>query len=110
MMATILTLIVLGMIFQGLMLVVDTVLDAVKVNDVLKSIPIVGSLLQPIWAYLFVAISGLSGSMDLGIGSTQEVLRLGTFGSDVALALVILAFIPVREAGIKALRRGIGRS
>ena len=51
MMATILMLIILGMVFQGAMVVVDSVLDAAKVNDTLKAIPIIGSNLNLIWAY-----------------------------------------------------------
>ena len=41
MMSTILTLIILGMVFQGVMAVVNSVLDTVGVNSMLGSIPVV---------------------------------------------------------------------
>ncbi len=109
MMATILTLIVLGMIFQGAMVVVDSVLDQFKVNEVLKAIPIVGSNLNLIWAYLFVLISQINaGSGMFAYAASLEVLGLGRFGMDVATAIVLVAFIPVRDAAISALKQGIG--
>ncbi len=109
MMATILTLIILGMVFQGAMVVVDSVLDAVKVNDTLKAIPIVGSNLNLIWAYLFVLISQVNdGGGMFGYAASLEVLSLGRFGMDVATAIVLVAFIPVRDAAISALKQGIG--
>ena len=109
MMATILTLIILGMVFQGAMVVVDSVLDAVKVNDTLKSIPIVGSNLNLIWAYLFVLISQVNdGAGMFDYAASMEVLSLGRFGMDVATAIVLVAFIPVRDAAISALKQGIG--
>ncbi|MYA26922.1 MAG: hypothetical protein F4091_04545 [Acidimicrobiales bacterium] len=111
MMATILTLIILGMVFQGAMVVVDSVLDTIKVNDTLKSIPIVGGNLNLIWAYLFVLISQINGENDvlnLGFGTNMELLSLGRFGMDVATAIVLVAFIPVRDAAISALKKGIG--
>ena len=113
MMATILTLIVLGMVFQGAMAVVDSVLDTVKVNDTLKSIPVVGGNLNLIWAYAFVVVSQLNGDggiLDLAnsYGASTEILSLGRFGADVATAIVIVAFIPVRDAAVSALKKGIG--
>lgn len=109
MMATILTLIILGMVFQGAMVVVDSVLDTVKVNDTLKSIPVVGSNLNLIWAYLFVLISQVNdGGSAFGYSASMEVLGLGRFGMDVATAIVLVAFIPVRDAAISALKQGIG--
>ena len=109
MMATILTLIVLGMVFQGAMAVVDSVLDTVKVNDTLKAIPVVGSNLNLIWAYAFVVVTQLNGSGGfLDYGVSTEVLSLGRFGMDAATAIVLVAFIPVRDAAISALKKGIG--
>ena len=109
MMATILTLIVLGMVFQGAMAVVDSVLDTVKVNDTLKAIPVVGSNLNLIWAYVFVVVTQLNGSGGfLGYGVSTELLSLGRVGMDVATAIVLVAFIPVRDAAISALKKGIG--
>ncbi len=109
MMATILTLIILGMVFQGAMVVVDSVLDAAKVNDTLKSIPIVGSNLNLIWAYLFVLISQLNdGGSAFDYMASMELLGLGRFGMDVATAIALVAFIPVRDAALSALKKGIG--
>ncbi len=110
-MATIFTLIVLGMVFQGAMMVVDSVLDTINVNPVLKAIPIVGTNLNLIWAYAFVAISAINGGgwlHGIGFGATLEFLSLGRFGMDVATALALVAFIPVRDAAIGFLRNGIG--
>ena len=42
MMATILTLMITAMIFQGVMAVIDSVLDMVNVNAVIKGIPVIG--------------------------------------------------------------------
>ena len=61
MMATILTLIILGMVFQGLLAVLNSILDTVGVNSMLSNIPVVGSNLTLIWAYLFVVISDIGG-------------------------------------------------
>ncbi|WP_423919867.1 hypothetical protein [Candidatus Poriferisodalis sp.] len=109
MMTTILTLIILGMVFQGAMVVVDSVLDTAKVNDTLKSIPIIGSNLNLIWAYLLVLVSQANdGGALFGYGASFEVLSLGRFGMDVATAIAIVAFIPVRDAAISALKQGIG--
>lgn len=109
MMATILTLIILGMVFQGAMVVVDSVLDAINVNDTLKSIPIIGGNLNLIWAYLFVLISQVNdGGAMFGYAASMEVLALGRFGMDMATAIVLVAFIPVRDAAVSALKKGIG--
>ncbi len=106
MMSTILTLIVMGMIFQGVMAVVDSVLDTVGVNGMLRGLPVVGANLTLIWAYLFVVISDIGG---WGYGATTEVLGMGEFGSDVGSAIAILAFIPVKDAAISALGKGVAR-
>jgi hypothetical protein len=105
-MSTILTLIVMGMIFQGVMAVVDSVLDTVGVNGMLRGLPVVGANLTLIWAYLFVVISDIGG---WGYGATTEVLGMGEFGSDVGSAIAILAFIPVKDAAISALGKGVAR-
>lgn len=106
MMSTILTLIVMGMVFQGVMAVVDSVLDTVGVNGMLQGLPIVGANLTLIWAYLFVVISDIGG---WGYGASTEVLGMGEFGSDVGSAIAILAFIPVKDAAISALGKGVAR-
>lgn len=106
MMSTILTLIVMGMVFQGVMAVVDSVLDTVGVNGMLRGLPIVGANLTLIWAYLFVVISDIGG---WGYGASTEVLGMGEFGSDVGSAIAILAFIPVKDAAISALGKGVAR-
>ena len=46
MMSTILTLIVLGMVFQGVLAVLNSILDTVGVGSMLGSIPVVGSSLH----------------------------------------------------------------
>jgi len=71
MMATILTLIVLAMIFQGVLAVLNSILDTVGVNSILGSVPVVGSNLNLIWAYLFVVISDIGG---WGYGASTEIL------------------------------------
>jgi len=105
-MSTILTLMVMGMVFQGVMAVVDSVLDTVGVNGMLRGLPVVGANLTLIWAYLFVVISDIGG---WGYGATTEVLGMGEFGSDVGSAIAILAFIPVKDAAISALGKGVAR-
>jgi len=76
MMSTILTLIVLGMVFQGVLAVLDSILDAVSVNSMLKGLPIIGSNLNLIWAYLFVAVTDLGGSDAFAL--TEWVMEHGT--------------------------------
>ena len=105
MMATILGLIILGMVFQGVMAVIDSVLDMAGVNGMLKGLPLVGSNLNLIWAYLFVMLSEVGA---LGYGGV-EIAQLGDFGTDVATAIAIVAFIPVKDAAISALGKGLGR-
>ncbi len=105
MMATILGLIILGMVFQRVMAVIDSVLDMAGVNGMLKGLPLVGSNLNLIWAYLFVMLSEVSA---LGYGGV-EIAQLGDFGTDVATAIAIVAFIPVKDAAISALGKGLGR-
>ena len=105
MMATILGLIILGMVFQGVMAVIDSVLDLAGVNGMLKGLPLVGSNLNLIWAYLFVMLSEVGA---LGYGGV-EIAQLGDFGTDVATAIAIVAFIPVKDAAISALGKGLGR-
>ena len=108
-METILTLIILGMVFQGAMVVVDSILDAVKVNETLKAIPVVGGNLNLIWAYLFVVISQVNdGGGMFEFAASMEMLSLGRFGMDVATAIVLVAFIPIRDAAIGALKKGVG--
>ncbi len=109
MMVTIFTLIVLGMLFQGAMMVVDSILDAAKISPILKSIPVVGANLNLIGAYIFVAVSSINGGALDGIGfaANLEFLSLGRFGMDAATALALVAFIPVRDAAIKFLRDGL---
>ncbi len=106
MMATILTLIVLAMIFQGVLAVLNSILDTVGVNGILGNIPVVGSNLNLIWAYLFVVISEVGG---FGYGASTEILSMGDFGSDVGTALAITAFIPVKDAAVSALGKGLSR-
>lgn len=105
MMATILGLIILGMVFQGVMAVIDSVLDMAGVNGMLKGLPLVGTNLNLIWAYLFVMLSEVGA---LGYGGV-EIAQLGDFGTDVATAIAIVAFIPVKDAAISALGKGLGR-
>ena len=106
MMSTILTLIILGMVFQGVMAVVNSVLDTVGVNSMLSSIPVVGSNLNLIWAYLFVAISDLGG---WGYAASTDILGMGEFGTDLGSAIAICAFIPVKDAALSALSKGVAR-
>ena len=106
MMSTILTLIVLGMVFQGVMAVVNSILDTVGVGSMLSGLPVVGSNLTLIWAYLFVAVSEVGG---FGYMASVEVLQMGDFGSDVGTALAICAFIPVKDAALSALSKGVAR-
>ena len=111
MMATILTLIILGIIFQALVAILDSVLETVKVKGQLESIPVVGAHLNLVWAYVFVAISQINdGGAGWAYGASLETFALGRFGMDVASAIVVVAFIPVREAALEALRKGIGGS
>ena len=104
-MATILGLIILAMVFQGVMAVIDSVLDLAGVNGMLKGLPLVGTNLNLIWAYLFVMLSEVGA---LGYGGV-EIAQLGDFGTDVATAIAIVAFIPVKDAAISALGKGLGR-
>ena len=106
MMSTILTLIVLGMVFQGVMAVVNSILDTVGVGSMLSGLPVVGSNLNLIWAYLFVVISEVGG---FGYMASLEVLQMGDFGSDIGTALAICAFIPVKDAALSALSKGVAR-
>ena len=106
MMSTILTLIVLAMIFQGVLAVLNSILDTVGVGSMLSGLPVVGSNLNLIWAYLFVVISEVGG---FGYGASTEILGMGDFGSDVGTALAICAFIPVKDAALSALSKGVAR-
>ncbi|HJL90361.1 MAG TPA: hypothetical protein QF905_08515 [Acidimicrobiales bacterium] len=106
MMSTILTLIVMAIIFQGVVAVLDSILDTVGVNSMLKGLPVIGSNLTLIWAYVFVLISDVGG---FGFGASTEVLGLGDFGSDIGTALAIVGFIPIKDAAISALGKGVAR-
>ena len=106
MMSTILTLIVLAMIFQGVLAVLNSILDTVGVGSMLSGLPVVGSNLNLIWAYLFVVVSEVGG---FGYGASTEILGMGDFGSDIGTALAICAFIPVKDAAVSALGRGLAR-
>ena len=107
MMSTILTLMITAMIFQGVMAVIDSVLDMVGVNSIIKGIPVIGGHMQLIWAYLFVMIS--DGAIHVGYGANMEVLGMGDFGVDIAVAISMLAFISVKDAAVKALGKGFAR-
>ena len=106
MMSTILTLIILGMLFQGVVAVLDSILDTAGVNGMLKGLPIIGPNLNLIWAWLFVAITDLGG---MDYGASTEILSMGEFGSQLGTALAICAFIPVGNAAISALGKGVAR-
>ena len=106
MMSLVLTLIILAMVFQGVLAVVNSILDAVGVGSMLSGLPVVGSNLNLIWAYLFVSISGVGG---FGYMASAEILGLGTFGTDVGTPLAICAFIPVKDAALSALGKGLSR-
>jgi len=107
MMATILTLMITAMIFQGVMAVIDSVLDMVGVNSIIKGIPVIGGHMMLVWAYLFVMIS--DGAIHVEYGANMEVLQMGDFGVDIAVAISMLAFISVKDAAIKALGQGFAR-
>ncbi len=106
MMSTILTLMVTAMVFQAVVTVLDSILDTVGVNAMLRGLPVVGANLTLIYAYLFVTITSLSGG---NYGTGVEVLGLDSFGSDIGYAMIIVAFIPVKDAAISALGKGISR-
>jgi len=106
MMSTILTLIVMAIIFQGVVAVLDSILDTVGVNSMLKGLPVIGSNLTLIWAYVFVLISDVGG---FGFGASTEVLGLSDFGTDIGTALAIVGFIPIKDAAISALGKGLAR-
>ena len=106
MMATFVTLIIMGMLLQGIIAVLDSILDVAGVGAMLKGIPVIGANLSLIWAYLFVVITDASVA---GYGVDTEILSMGDFGSDVALAIIILAFGPIKDAAISALGKGVGR-
>ncbi len=106
MMATFVTLIIMGMLLQGVIAVLDSILDVAGVGGLLKGIPVIGANLSLIWAYLFVVITDASVA---GYGVDTEILSLGDFGSDLALAITILAFGPIKDAAISALGKGVGR-
>ncbi len=106
MMSTILTLMVMGMIFQGVIAVLDSILDTVGVNAMLRGLPIVGANLTLIWAFLFVTISDVGG---YGYAASSDVLGIGEIGVDIGTAIAILAFIPVKDAAISALGKGLAR-
>ena len=107
MMSTILTLMITAMIFQGVMAVIDSVLDMVGVNSIIKGIPVIGGHMMLVWAYLFVMIS--DGAIHVEYGANMEVLQMGEFGVDIAVAISMLAFISVKDAAIKALGQGFAR-
>ena len=107
MMSTILTLMITAMVFQGVMAVIDSVLDMVGVNSIIKGIPVIGGHMQLVWAYLFVMIS--DGAIHVEYGANMEVLQMGDFGVDIAIAISMLAFISVKDAAIKALGQGFAR-
>ena len=106
MMATVLTLIILAMVFQGVLAVLNSILDTAGVGSMLSGLPCVGSNLNLIWAYLFVTISGVGG---FGYAGSTEILGMGDFGVDVGTALAICAFIPVKDAALSALGKGLSR-
>ena len=106
MMSTVLTLIILAMVFQGVLAVLNSILDTVGVGSMLSGLPVVGSNLNLIWAYLFVTVSGVGG---FGYAGSTEILGMGEFGSDVGTALAICAFIPVKDAALSALGKGLSR-
>ena len=106
MMATFVTLIIMGMLLQGIIAVLDSILDVAGVGGMLKGIPVIGANLSLIWAYLFVVITDASVA---GYGVDTEILSMGDFGSDVALAIIILAFGPIKDAAISAPGKGVGR-
>ena len=109
-MATVVTLIIMGMLLQGVIAVVDSILDLAGVGGMLKGLPLVGANLSLIWAYLFVLATDVNGNgAALNFGASTEVLGLGQFGMDIATALAILAFVPVRDAAVSALGKGLGR-
>ncbi len=96
-----------AMIFQGVMAVIDSVLDMVGVNSIIKGIPVIGGHMMLVWAYLFVMIS--DGAIHVEYGANMEVLQMGDFGVDIAVAISMLAFISVKDAAIKALGQGFAR-
>ena len=109
MMSTILTIIIMGMLLQGVMAVIDSVLDTENLNSMLKSNPEVASHHTLNWANHFLEISNVNdGGGVFGYGASTEILQMGRFGADIATAIAILAFIPIRDAAISALGKGIG--
>ena len=105
-MTTFVTLIIMGMLLQGVIAVIDSILDLAGVGGMLKGLPLIGANLSLIWAYLFVVITDAEIS---GYATGTEVLGMGDFGADIGLALLILAFGPIKDAAISALGKGVGR-
>ena len=109
MMSTILTLMVTAMVFQAVVAVLDSILDTVGVNAMLRGLPVLGANLTLIYAYLFVTITSLAGGEGALHGTDIELLGMGDLGTDIAYAMVIVAFIPVKDAAISALGKGLSR-
>ena len=51
-------------------------------------------------------VSGVGG---FGYAGSTEILGMGDFGVDVGTALAICAFIPVKDAALSALSKGVAR-
>ena len=109
MMDMIVTLFIMGMLLQGVIAVLDSVLDLSCVVVMLKGLPLIGANLSLLWAYLFVVITDVGGTVGADWGVATEVLSMGSFGADIGLAIIILAFGPIKDAAVSALGKGLGR-
>ena len=69
MMATFVTLIIMGMLLQGVIAVLDSILDVAGVGGMLKGIPVIGANLSLIWAYLFVVITTIEACLCSGLNN-----------------------------------------
>ena len=63
MMDMIVTLFIMGMLLQGVIAVLDSVLDLAGVGGMLKGLPLIGANLSLLWAYLFVVITDVGGTV-----------------------------------------------
>jgi len=100
-MYTVAALLVMAIALGGVIAIVNSVLDVLRVNELLRGLPLVGGLVDAGIAVLLVWL------LDIQITETFTGAMRETWIQVVIDGLVIYGMIPVKDAVVNAINKGL---
>ncbi len=100
-MYTVAALLVMAIALGGVLVVVNSVLDFLRVNDILRGLPLVGGLVDAGIAVLLIWVLDIQLT-EVFTGAMRE-----TWIQVVIDGLVIYGMVPVKDAVVNAINKGL---